>query len=119
MAKLTEEQKKSVAQWAADGASLNEIQDRLKNECSISLTYLDARLLMMELDVKIQEKKKAEPEAEASAPAPPAADEMEDAGGDWQDDAAEAEVLPPEDTASGGGNVSVQVDQIAVPGAMV
>ena len=53
MAKLTEDQKKSVAQWAADGATLNQIQDRLRTEFSLTLTYMDTRLLVMELGLKL------------------------------------------------------------------
>ncbi len=49
MATLTKEQEQAVAQWAAEGASLNDIQARLNSEFHVNLTYLDARLLVIEL----------------------------------------------------------------------
>lgn len=70
MAKLSSEQQSALEQWAAAGATLNDIQQRLKSEFGISLTYLDARLLMTDLQVKIQDKRKDEPKVEAS-PLPP------------------------------------------------
>jgi ribosomal protein S16 len=36
--KLTEDQKKQVAQWVAEGASLSDVQRRLKEECAVSIT---------------------------------------------------------------------------------
>jgi len=56
MADLSPQQRQSVEQWAAEGANLNQIQDRLRTECSITLTYMETRLLIMELGVKIQDK---------------------------------------------------------------
>ncbi len=46
---LTEEQKAAVAQWFADGMSLDEIQKRIRSEFDIHMTYLDLRLLVAEL----------------------------------------------------------------------
>jgi len=116
MAKLTQEQQEAVIQWAKEGANLNEIQGRLKSQFSLTLTYLDARLLITDLGIKLQEKEKkkeAEPvkeDAPLAAPsAPPAAQADQ-----------ELEVLPADDSlGKGSGAVKVQVDQIAVPGAMV
>ena len=118
MAQLTEEQKKTVAQWVAEGASLNDVQDRLKREFDITLTYLDARLLIMELGLKLQEKK----QAEEPKPEPPL--EQAPAEGEYADELTEAEaeilgdeVLPPED--GGSSSLSVSLDAITVPGTMV
>ncbi len=46
---LTVQQKDEVAAWFADGASLDEIQKRIKSEFGVHLTYLDVRLLVAEL----------------------------------------------------------------------
>ena len=80
MSQLSPEQLAHVEQWAAAGANLNQVQDRLKTEFGISLTYLDARLLMVDIGVRLQEKprepmKPAETEPPPAAPALPAADE--------------------------------------------
>ncbi|QIF02617.1 hypothetical protein [Roseimicrobium sp. ORNL1] len=126
MAQLSEEQKKTVTQWVAEGASLNEVQDRLKREFDITLTYLDARLLVMELGLKIQEKKQAEePKPEDPAPEEP----MPGAGagpddGAYSDELTEAEAELLQDDAEmlpegGASMLSVSLDAITVPGTMV
>ena len=46
---LTDTQREAVASWVADGASLDEIQKRIKSEFGVHLTYLDVRLLVAEL----------------------------------------------------------------------
>ncbi|MBR1586869.1 MAG: hypothetical protein IJ658_00955 [Kiritimatiellae bacterium] len=46
---LTETQKESVAAWFAAGASLDEIQKRIKAEFGVHMTYLDVRLAVAEL----------------------------------------------------------------------
>ncbi len=112
MAKLTTEQDQAVRQWAADGANLNEIQDRLKREHDIMLTYLDARLLVAGLGLKLQEKPKEAPPKAADAPAP------QSPADDFADDAVEADVLPPSGPGAGG-RVTVKVDTIAIPGMLV
>jgi hypothetical protein len=122
MAQLSEEQKKTVTQWVAEGASLNEVQDRLKREFDITLTYLDARLLVMELGLKLQEKKQAEePKPEDPAPAAAGAGPDEEAYSDELTEAEaellqdEAEMLP----EGGSSTLSVSLDAITVPGTMV
>ena len=52
---LTDEQKDAISKWIEAGASLSEIQKRLKEVFQISLTYLDARLLADDLKLKIKE----------------------------------------------------------------
>jgi hypothetical protein len=56
---LTDAQKETVAVWFADGASLDEIQKRIKAEFGVHMTYLDVRLLVAELP---QPEEKAEGE---------------------------------------------------------
>ena len=46
---ITNQQKAVVAAWFAAGASLDEIQKRIKAEFGIHLTYLEVRLLVAEL----------------------------------------------------------------------
>ena len=75
MSQLTPDQLAHVEQWAADGANLNQVQDRLKTEFGISLTYLDARLLMVDVGVRLQEKPREPEKVAASAEAPPPGDE--------------------------------------------
>lgn len=101
MPQLTPDQLARVEAWAAEGATLNQIQDRLKTEFALVLTYLEARLLVAEVGVRLKDKerpveKPAEPEPVPVAPE------------------AEAD-------ASGGeatGTVQLSVDTITVPGAL-
>ena len=98
MAKLTTEQKEALARWADEGASLNEIQDRLRREFSLTMTYFDARMLLVELGVSIKQ-----PIKEVTVPA--AEVPMLSAAG------APADAV--------GGKVSLTVDAAPVQGAMV
>ena len=56
---LTVQQKDEVAVWFAAGATLDEIQKRIKTEFGVHMTYLDVRLLVAELP---QPEEKAERE---------------------------------------------------------
>jgi hypothetical protein len=110
--KLTEEQRQHVKTWIERGAKLGEIQTRLAAEFGIKLTYMDTRFLVDDLKLVPKDPeppKVVEPPA-AAAKAPlttkpvPAGEAV---GGEMP--------LPP----AGGGKVSVTVDQITKPGAIV
>lgn len=98
MAKLTTEQKETLARWADEGASLNEIQDRLKREFSMTMTYFETRMLLVELGVSIKQ-----PVKEAPVPA------------------AEVPMLSPAAAPADGvgGAVTLSVDPVPVQGTMV
>jgi hypothetical protein len=118
MAQLTEEQKKTVAQWVSEGSSLNDVQDRLKREFDITLTYLDARLLVMELGLKLQEKKQPEPVKPEEPPVPGPDDALGEEG--LPPEYAEAELMEDDSLPGGAGSsVSVSLDAITLPGTMV
>lgn len=98
---LTDEQKATVSAWIAEGADLNAIQERLKEELGITITYLETRFLIADLGLAIQEPEEPEEEEESD-----------------DDDAvidADAEMLD----GPGGGGVNVSVDSIAIPGTVV
>lgn len=113
MASLNPQQRQLVEQWAAEGANLNQIQDRLRTECSVTLTYMETRLLIMELGVKIQEKQREQPPAPVQPPAPPDAEaEADVAVEDFADDGAAP-------APAGGGQLKVTVDDVPPAGAVV
>lgn len=114
MANLTDPQKEDVRRWAAEGVSLAEIQRQLEETHGIRLSYLEARLLVSELEVSLQHKAN-EPEKILSKAAPPAAEHSPDDGLEDEDDFSEE--LPP--SLGGSANVSVSVDSIAQPHALV
>ena len=100
---LTDEQKQQVAAWVRDGASLSDVQKRLREELDISMTYMDVRFLVLDLDVTLKDKE---------TPKPP--EPVEDAS------AAGGEALEPDDVeAPGAGGVSLTVDTIMKPGSVV
>lgn len=116
--KLTAEQKSQIAQWAAEGATLNDIQTRMRTEMGISLTYLEARLLLLDEAISLKEKEKPReqpaPELDAKAPS-----EQTPTEGETGDNDSDEDYGTPEDAPAGGGKVSVTVDQIAIPGTMI
>ena len=105
---LTELQKDRVRQWAAEGDSLSKIQDKLTAEFGIRMSYIDVRLLVLELQVAIQEKEKPKEIVPQPSPTPPSAPHAEMAE-DMDDD-------PQMDGAPAGNGVSVSVSRIAKPG---
>jgi hypothetical protein len=108
---LTEEQRKQVAAWIAQGAKLGEIQNRLASEFGLKLTYMEARFLVD--DLKLVPKDTERPKVvEPPAPAKPALAASPVPAGEVVD-----EVLPP--LPAGGGKVAVTVDQITRPGSLV
>lgn len=114
--KLDEVQKQKVAGWIDQGQKVAEIQSRLASELGLSMTYMDVRFLIDDLKLKPRDPeppKAAEPKAKAPA-TPPESGLAEDAGED------DAELLPPEAPApAGSGKVSLEMDSILRPGAIV
>lgn len=97
---LNEEQKKKVAEWISDGLSLSEIQDRMGTQWNIRMTYMEARMLIGDLQLLPKD---------PVVPAPEKPAEQETAQEEQPADAA-GEAL---------GTVSVTTDTIARPGAMI
>src|SRR6187551_1843654 len=102
---LNDEQQRAVAAWIEDGAKPADVQGRLEKDFGIRMTYMEVRFLIDDLKVMPkdpvpppQPEKPAEPEAEA----PPELSPFEE----------------PESTGGTGG-VTVKVDEIMRPGAMV
>lgn len=95
---LDETQRKTVAGWVDEGLKLAEIQKRLESELGLRMTYLDLRLLVDNLKLKPKD------------PIPPpktVTTVLEE---------AKAEGVAAQAPA---GKVSVTVDQLARPGALV
>jgi hypothetical protein len=86
---LSGEQVTAIQSWAAGGAQLPDIQLRMKEDFGFSLTYMDTRFLVLDLGIEIIVEKMEEPAAEIKQAPIPT------------------------------GAVSVTMDAIAVPGAIV
>jgi hypothetical protein len=100
---LDEAQRQKVAAWITDGAKLSEIQTRLMSEFNLKFTYMEVRFLVDDLKLTPKDPeppKVAAPVADAPKP-------------------AEKTAPPPAPAANVPGGVSVTVDQLARPGALV
>ena len=106
---LDDAQRKKVAEWIAEGLKLSEIQNRLASELGVRMTYMDVRLLVD--DLKLTPKDVEPPKPNASVLPTPESSR----GGPSTAPIAEKPGMP----AGGNGNVSVSVDQLARPGAVV
>ena len=98
---LTPEQEALVRAWAAEGATLSDIQTRLADECGLRLSYLDTRFLLLDLKVDLVEKTKKEPPPPAAIPAAAApggsGEESPDRWGEADDAYGAAPPLPGEE----------------------
>ena len=101
---LSDAQKVAVTQWIQEGRSLADVQRSLREDFEMSITYMDVRFLVDDLDIAVVEE---EPEA-SEAP------EVE-AGKDATTEPAEAELVD----ECGNGAVTVDVDAIPRPGSLV
>jgi hypothetical protein len=106
---LDETQRKKVAGWIADGMKLSEIQNRLASDLGVRMTYMDVRLLVD--DLKLTPKDIDPPKPVVPVAAPAASPPQKPGAGLKVEDAP-----APESSVSG---VSVVVDQLARPGAVV
>jgi hypothetical protein len=97
---LNDEQRQRVTAWVLQGAKLAEIQNRLNQEFGLKLTYMETRFLVDDLKLTLKDPEPPKEKAPALDPKKAAEDKKPEAQ------------LPP-------GRVSVGVDQIARPGAMV
>jgi hypothetical protein len=110
--KLDDIQKKKVTAWINEGLKLSEIQKRIGSEFGLSLTYMEVRMLVDDLKVMPKD------------PTPPPAPKLPGSGPATEGPGAAAGktgLVPPspEKPASAAGGVSVSVDTVARPGALV
>ena len=108
---LDDAQKQKVSAWIEEGLKLSEIQDKLNKEFGQRMTYMEVRFLIDDLGVKLKDKPQEKPpEIPAAKPPPPAGKPGQPALTPNAED--ETGDLP-------GAKVSVAVDQVTRPGALV
>ena len=111
---LDEAQRTKVVEWVAQGLKLAEIQNRLASELGVTLTYMDVRLLVDDLKLTPKDPEPTKPfEPPPTSAAPPAAGARSLVAGPG------AATPKPAQPAGGPGSVSISVDQLARPGAVV
>lgn len=115
---ITLEQRKTVASWIQEGLSLAEVQRLLNEKFSISITYMDVRFLVDDLELTLQD------DGSESNATITANDNSTGGSNPLSEEqtapmAADEELIA--DTASEvmGAEVSVEVDSILKPGALV
>lgn len=94
---LTESQKNSLLTWVQEGRSLAEVQRLLREEFKISMTYMDVRFLIDDLNVPLVDRADEKDNADEANKA------AEDAEAELVDD---------------GAGVVVDVDTVMRPGAL-
>lgn len=135
---LTPEQKQAISSWIAAGDNLSTVQKKLSEQFQLSMTYMDVRFLVDDLELQLKDPKPAASPADvAKAPAPDKAagekkgffdkvkekvglgakDQPEDA--ELPEEFADEEPLQPEMPAAGASTLSVTVDSVTlIPGAL-
>lgn len=120
---LSEEQKKTVAVWIAEGLKLSEIQERMGELWGLRITYMEARFLVD--DLKLMPKDPEPPAQPAGEPTScdasggEAEGAMNSVAGDHLEDSNSGGGAHDEDQPKSAGGVTVKVDTITRPGAMV
>ena len=107
---LDDAQKNKVAAWIVEGLKLSEIQSRIASELGLRLTYMEVRLLTDDLKLTPRDIEPPKPVAQTLT--------ASGVGPGVVRNADQSPATDAEPTAAQG-TVSINVDQIARPGAVV
>lgn len=117
---LDDQQKNKVREWVSEGLQLNDIQKKLSDELGVTMTYMDLRFLISDLEVTPADPQEENPEEDTAEGAAHGGDPSHP--GQTPGEAGQQnQGLPPEATqedpiGSSSGSVSVSVDSLARPG---
>ena len=98
---LSSEQVEMVKEWVAEGAQMADLQKRLKDDFGFNVTYMDTRFLSLDLALNFQ------------------VDEEESEGPNDIENSEAQEEVDLEPLVQDRETVTVTLDQVARPGAMV
>ena len=98
---LSSEQVEMVKEWVAEGAQMADLQKRLKDDFGFNVTYMDTRFLSLDLALNFQ------------------VDEEESEGANDTENPEAQEEVDLEPLVQDKETVTVTLDQVARPGAMV
>lgn len=119
---LAAEQKAAVRSWVEDGAGLNEVQRRIKDEFGLSMTYMDVRFLVLDIGAEVKDRqpeKKEEPQpAEMPAREPMEAEPVDESAGGLAEPMEAEAAAPVEENGTLSAKVSVTLDKIVRAGAL-
>src|SRR6266478_9497934 len=114
---LDEGQRKKVAEWIGQGLKLSEIQTRLASELGVQMTYMDVRFLVDDLRLVPKDIEPLKPVASSLTAAA-----TSESKGSRQPSQAAIPIANPASvpgTAGAAASISLTVDQLARPGALV
>jgi hypothetical protein len=112
---LTEDQKQAVKKWVEEGIGLSDIQKRLSADFGLVMTYMDVRFLVLDLGLAVKDRKKPVPVLKPDLARPPA--QEADADSEGPEEEGFEEERPP--ARRGAGSVSVEVNRLSRPGAVI
>jgi len=115
---LDDVKRQKVTAWIEQGLKLSEIQSKLASELDVHLTYMEVRLLVDDLKLLPKDQPAPQPVRQISAQPPgreAESPEEQSADEPFADELPGTEAGP----QPGSGNVSVSVDHVARPGALV
>ena len=99
---LTPEQKQAVASWVAAGDNLSNVQQKLREQFQLSMTYMDVRFLVDDLNLELKDPKPPVKTNDlAKAPPAPAAGDASGAKKGFLDKVKEKVGLGAKDDAAG------------------
>lgn len=121
---LTEQQNQTIREWVATGLSLSDVQKNLKNEFGITMTYMDVRMLVLDLGASVKDKPEVKPPKAMPSPQPMQDEEDSPAYDLDEEPAPEAlhqdqEASSPDELQAPDSTVTLEMDSLVVPGAMV
>ena len=133
---LTAEQTAAVRRWLDEGAGLDEVQSRLKDEFGLSMTYMDVRFLVLDIGAEVKDKELPKAAEKPAAPAGAADGSFASPAGSGPDDGVAtededftnapqgadgdvADEAPSADGDASAGKVSVSLDKVVQVGAMM
>ena len=93
------EQKREIARWVADGMGLSDLQKKIDSEFGIVMTYMDVRFLVDDLDLTLVDQEQQESSKS-------------------EDGSTDSGSLTLDDQGAPAGGVTVDVDSVVPPGAM-
>lgn len=110
---LNDGQRQKVAGWVADGLKLSEIQNRLAVELGVRLTYMEVRLLVDDLKLTPKDPEPTKPVGPIGQPPLASPDSARTPA------PASQPPMPAADTVPSSSGVSITVDELTRPGAIV
>ena len=121
---LTEQQNQTIREWVAAGLSLSDVQKNIKNEFGITMTFMDVRLLVLDLGASVKDKPEVKPPKAMPSPQPmhgeaerPVYNLDEETEADPE--ALQQEPYSPDEQEGPVSTVTLAMDSLVVPGAMV